>query len=225
MIVGAGPGGVEQLTLRAYDAIVSAEILLVDALVDPIIVSLASCKVIHVGKRGGDKKNSILQSDLNTLLIQQAKTGAVVVRLKGGDPCIFGRLDEEIQALKNAGISYEIINGLSSILTTPAILGMSLTSGKTVVLVSGHDVEALDYPTLSKMDTIVLVMATRNWKIISQRLIQAGLPSDTSISIVRSCHRLDQEIVLTNVSNHMIQLKAPSVIIISKTTKSTQTCG
>src|SRR6478736_5666178 len=140
-LVGAGPGDPELLTLKALKAIRSATVLLVDDLVSPEIVAMAKpgARVIHVGKRGGCK--STPQAFIEKLMVMAAREGENVVRLKGGDPFIFGRGGEEMEHLREAGIEVEVINGITSGLAAVTALGVPLTHREHahgVVFVTGH---------------------------------------------------------------------------------------
>lgn len=235
-IVGAGPGDKQYLTCIARDLIESAHVLLVDALVDPSIVSLArnrsnSTTIIYVGKRGGDKQHSIAQSDLNALLVRYAQDTeyGCVVRLKGGDPGIFGRVYEETQALERANCTYEIISGISSILAAPNAMNLPLTHvdwSKSVVFVSGHAPEKLNFKQLSQIDTILIVMGTRTWEALATGFLEAGVDPTTPVALIHSCYRKGQEFILradlSGLSTKLQECRlssiklSPAVIVIGK---------
>ncbi|NEP46641.1 MAG: uroporphyrinogen-III C-methyltransferase, partial [Okeania sp. SIO2H7] len=146
-IVGAGPGGVEYMTVRSHSLLAKAEIIVYDALIDDSLLELTSEKSekIPVGKRGGQASKS--QSEINLLLVEKCNLGKEIVRLKGGDPFIFGRTTSEIQALKASGCDFEVIPGISSALAAPLLAGIPLTDpvmSRYFAVLTAHDPEALD---------------------------------------------------------------------------------
>lgn len=188
----------------------------------------ANARVIHVGKRGGDA-SSVPQSAITGLLVQVAREnpGCNIVRLKSGDPCVFGRSSEEITAIQNENLPFEIVPGVSSVTAAAAACGLSLTDktlSKSVVMVSGHDPDALDYEILARMDTIVVLMAGKNLHVLMRKFITVGnVETSRNVFLVKWALRQDQEIVTGSVAD--IALKAqsympdgisPSVVILSK---------
>jgi len=183
-LVGAGPGDPELLTVKAVRAIAAAEVILFDRLVGPEILALASpdAERIDVGKRCGH--HSMSQTEINQLIVLHALRGRYVVRLKGGDPFIFGRGGEELQALREAGIPVSVIPGVTAASAAAASLAMPLTQrhvGRTLHLVSGHGCEGggddHDWAALARPDaTVVLYMGVRRLRRITDRMIAAGIP-------------------------------------------------
>ena len=174
-LVGAGPGDPGLLTRRAADLIASADLVAVDALVSPEIASLITCERIHVGKRSSAP--TLPQDQINQLLIDEAKKGKRVVRLKGGDPFVFGRGGEEAEDLVKAGVAFEIVPGISSAIAGPAYAGIPVTHrdyATSVTLVTGHESDestGVDWDALSKMHgTIVFLMGFANLPLIASRL-------------------------------------------------------
>ena len=222
-LVGAGVGNEEYLTVRGKQLLEVAEVLIYDALVDPTLVDLANekCLKICVGKRGG--KASTPQAEINRLLVAYCVQGRQIVRLKSGDPFIFGRANEEIAALQTANCSYELIPGISSALAAPLLSGIPLTDknlSRCFVVVSGHQPEQLDWSALSKIDTIVILMGGRSIEAIVQNLITHGRSPDESIAIIRHCGRPQQKVFWGTLSN-IVETTAkislsPAVMVIGK---------
>jgi len=189
-LVGAGPGDPGLLTIHALNALAAADAIVYDALVDPAILSFAreGALLEFAGKRGG--KPSVMQKDICERLIQLAREGKRVVRLKGGDPFIFGRGGEEALALSEAGIPFRIIPGVSSGLASLAIHGVPATMRKTnhaVILATGHaapDTE-IEWASLARTGApIVLYMAVSSLPSIVQGLMEGGLAGDTPVLVV-----------------------------------------
>jgi len=191
-LVGAGPGDPELLTLKAFRLIQEADILLHDSLADPRIVRMASrhCEKIDVGKRCG--KHSASQSQICALLVACAKTGAKIVRLKGGDPMIFGRATEEMAALDAANIAYDIIPGITAATAAAASLQKSLTQrskARSLHLLTGHGAEgglpAHDWVALTRSGgTIAVYMGANTLPGLAAHFIEAGMdPATPAIAV------------------------------------------
>lgn len=194
-LVGAGPGDPDLLTLKAVKALQQATVLLVDDLVNPAIVEMANpaARVVHVGKRGGCK--STPQSFIEKLMVTAAREGETVVRLKGGDPFIFGRGGEEVESLKAAGVPVDVVNGITSGLAAVTSLGVPLTHrshAHGVVLVTGHaqsEDTGVDWAELAATChqarlTLVIYMGVSAVEPIQSALLK-GLPADTPAAIVQ----------------------------------------
>ncbi|OYU46359.1 MAG: uroporphyrinogen-III C-methyltransferase [Burkholderiales bacterium PBB4] len=194
-LVGAGPGDPELLTLKAAKAIAAATVLLVDDLVNPAIVAMArpGARVVHVGKRGGC--TSTPQSFIERLMITAAQEGETVVRLKGGDPFIFGRGGEEVEHLQQAGIRVKVINGITAGLAAVTSLNVPLTHREHahgVVFVTGHakpgdagtDWVALAHTARQAKLTLVIYMGVSGAARIQQEL-REGLAGDTPVAIIQ----------------------------------------
>jgi uroporphyrin-III C-methyltransferase len=228
-LVGAGPGDPELLTLKALKAICSATVLLVDDLVSPDIVAFASpgARVVHVGKRGGCK--STPQAFIERLMIMAAREGEDVVRLKGGDPFIFGRGGEEVEHLKAAGVEVDIVNGITSGLAAITSLGVPLTHREHahgVVFVTGHaqsgsqgtDWRALAATARDAKLTLVIYMGVSGAARIQQELL-SGLPASTPVAIVQHASLPNQRHAVTTLGDLEAtiareQLASPSVIVV-----------
>lgn len=200
-LVGAGPGDPELLTLKAVRALQSADVILFDALVSDEILAFArrEAKCLAVGKRGGRK--SCRQSEINDLMVRLARQGKRVVRLKAGDPTIFGRAGEEIAQLEAAGIPVEVVPGITAGLAAAAALGVSLTHrdhAHSVRFVTGHAKngglpDGLDWQGLADGETsLVFYMAGRTGPAVAQRLIEYGLPEATPVVAMASVSRPDE---------------------------------
>ena len=222
-LVGAGVGKEAYLTVRGKQLLSFAEVLIYDALVEPTLVELTSedCLKICVGKRGG--KVSTPQAEINRLLVAYCLQGRQIVRLKSGDPFIFGRANEEIAALSAANCSYELIPGISSALAAPLLSGIPLTDknlSRCFVVASGHQPEQLNWSALSKIDTIVILMGGRSIEEIVRNLISHGRSPDESIAIIRHCGRPQQKVFWGTLRN-IVEITAkislsPAVMVIGK---------
>jgi uroporphyrin-III C-methyltransferase/precorrin-2 dehydrogenase/sirohydrochlorin ferrochelatase len=195
--VGAGPGDPDLLTRRAVDRLASADLVVYDALVDPRALDLApSARRVFVGKRAG--RPSVTQGFINRVLIRAARRGCRVVRLKGGDPFVFGRGGEEALALAAAGVPFEIVPGISSAIAAPAVAGIPVTHRGVVsafVVVSGHAEEAYgdvlrSLPPLSA--TVVVLMGLSHLDAIAALLLDRGWPAATPVAVVERAWTPDQ---------------------------------
>ena len=236
-LVGAGPGDPELLTVKAIKAIQTATVLLVDDLVNPEIVAMASSKarVVHVGKRGGCK--STPQSFIEKLMITAANEGETVVRLKGGDPFIFGRGGEEVESLQAAGIRVSVINGITSGLAAVTSLNVPLTHREYahgVVFVTGHakpgdsgtDWRALAATACQAKLTLVIYMGISGVAHIQEELLQ-GLPGDTPVAIIQIVSLPTQRHTTCTLSQlhttvSQDSFTSPSVIVIGDVVRGVQ---
>lgn len=220
-LVGAGPGDVDLLTVRAVRVLGLADVILHDALVGPDILELAPphAELIDVGKRAG---NSSSQDIICALMIELARQGKTVVRLKGGDPFVFGRGGEEIEALRQAGLSYAVVPGISSSIAAPAAAGIPVTHRKVsaaYTVVTGHRTEGadpVDWAALAKVGgTIVLLMAVGRRGEIARALMDGGLPGGTPVAAITNGSRGDQVDVRTTLAElHATPVEAPATIVI-----------
>lgn len=196
-LVGSGPGAANYLTVQAQQVLAEAEVLLYDALVDSELLGLVpeACLKVDVGKRGGQP--SIRQAEINRLLVEHCQQGKQVVRLKSGDPFIFGRSQSEIQALKEANCHFEVVPGLSSALAAPLLAGIPLTDpvlSSCFTVVSAHDPATLDWQTLTQIETLVILMGGQNLPEIIREFRKAGRSPRTPIAIIRWASRPQQQI-------------------------------
>ncbi|MBI5090668.1 MAG: uroporphyrinogen-III C-methyltransferase [Actinobacteria bacterium] len=220
-IVGAGPGDPELLTLKAARLIGEADVVLYDRLVSPQILALAPAHadLIDVGKRPG---GSHTQDVLNELLVTVAAPGRRVVRLKGGDPFVFGRGGEEIEVLARHGISFEIVPGISSALAAPAAAGIPVTHrrvSRAVTVVTGHealDSSPVDWSALARAGTtLVVLMGIERRGAIVRRLLDAGFDPATPAAVVADATTTDQaEWFGTLPELAEADVRSPGVIVI-----------
>ena len=231
ILVGAGPGDPELLTLKALKAIQRANVLFVDDLVSDAIVAFASpsARVVHVGKRGGCK--STPQEFIEKLMLAAAREGHIVVRLKGGDPFIFGRGGEEVEHLQAAGIEVEVVNGITAGLAATTSLGVPLTHRQHahgVVFVTGHakpgaqgpDWQLLASTAHSARLTLVIYMGVSSAERIQNELL-SGLPASTPVAVIQNATLLSQRHITTRLATlaqaiAQSGLASPSVIVVGE---------
>jgi uroporphyrinogen III methyltransferase / synthase len=222
-LVGAGLGDVAYLTVKAYHLLAVAEVLIYDALVDEQLLECVppDCLKLDVGKRGG--KPSTPQSEINQLLIKHCQAGKQVVRLKSGDPFIFGRCTSEIEALKALGCEFAVIPGISSALAAPLLAGIPLTDAvlsRCFAVLTGHEPEALDWEALSRLETLVILMGGKNLPEIVHQLVRYGRSQLTPIAIIRWAGTPNQQIWAGQLGNILEQTAglslSPAVIVIGE---------
>jgi uroporphyrinogen III methyltransferase/synthase len=233
-LVGAGPGDPELLTLKAIKCIALGDLILYDYLVDErtLAYAKADAELISLGRPYTGRK--IKQTEVNEQMIAAAKAGRTVVRLKGGDPHIFGRLNEEMQALLDANVPFEVVPGITSASAAAQVAGISLTDRRhasAVAFITGH----LSYqhdPTLPPLDfgqfasfpgTLVFYMGVVTADIWSAALLENGMPPQTPIVIIFNATSPEQKIVRTTLADVTAIIKqehltSPSIVIIGETT-------
>ena len=226
-IVGAGPGHKDLITVRGRELIGIADAILYDSLIDHRLLDNAQsdCKLINVGKRMGS--HSMKQEDINDLLIRTAKGCKTVVRLKGGDPCVFGRGSEEAMALIDEGIDFELIPGVSSAIAVPEHAGIPVTHrgvARSFHVITGHTMDhEVDFHRYAGLDgTLVFLMGVSNLKKITGDLMDAGMDPDTPAAVI-SCGYSEEEYTVQATLSDITQacdipeIKTPSVIVIGET--------
>jgi uroporphyrin-III C-methyltransferase / precorrin-2 dehydrogenase / sirohydrochlorin ferrochelatase len=229
VLVGGGPGDPELLTLRGYRAIMAADVVVTDRLGPRALLSELdpSVSVIEVGKT--PRLPSTSQDDINALLIDQARNGSLVVRLKGGDPFVFGRGAEEVLACASAGIAVEVVPGVSTVTAAAVLAGIPLTHRgitQEVIVASGHvppndPRSTVDWPALATSNaTLVLLMAVENLTPIAASLISAGRSPGTPVATVQDAslptqlvHRLTLQQAAENAPRH---LRPPAVVVVGE---------
>ena len=222
-LIGAGPGDPELLTLKALRLLRSAEAVLHDDLVGPEILQLipSTAQIHNVGKRCGKKK--ILQGEINFLMVALAASGLRVVRLKGGDPLIFGRAGEEIESLRRANIPYEIVPGVTSAVGAAAAAQIPLThrrASSALVLITAHRASEKNPSDWSKFvasgATLVIYMPGQNYSDIARRLTSAGLAGETPCAVIsRATTRYQRTYRTTVLDLHRTpQLASPTLVIV-----------
>ena len=197
-LVGAGPGAEDLLTLRAQRLLMDADVIVHDALVPEAVVAMGrrDAERLAAGKRKGC--HSRTQAQINALLIELASQGKRVVRLKSGDPLVFGRAGEEMQALRDAGISYEVVPGITAAFAAAADFELPLTLrgvASSMVFTTGHDLRGRSLPDWAKLAvsgaTIAVYMGRTVAADVSARLARAGLSPDTAVAVVENASRFD----------------------------------
>jgi uroporphyrin-III C-methyltransferase len=227
-LVGAGPGDPGLLTLKGKTLLECADVVLYDALVSPQILDMINpdAEQINAGKRSG--RHSLLQSETTQLLIEKAQTHAIVVRLKGGDPFVFGRGGEEMEDLVNAGVPVEVIPGITSGIAAPAYAGIPLTHrnySSSVTFVTGHESAGKYRPAVNwqaiahASETIVIYMGIHNLPHITEELFAAGLSAETPIALVRWGTRPEQEELIGTLGDILQKIEvtgfeAPAIAVI-----------
>src|SRR6266849_7396783 len=224
-LVGAGPGDPDLLTLKAAKVLRSADVVFHDELVSNEILRLipVTAQLVNVGKRSGQK--STPQDEINRLLVQHALMGLQVVRLKGGDPFIFGRGGEELQALREAGIDVEIVPGVTAALGAAAAVQIPLTHrdvSSALILVTGSSKQPghiANWPDrLPSNATVVVYMPGRDLASLSARLLASGVAAETPCAIIASATQEADQIHLTTVENLAVspELPAPRLLVIGE---------
>ena len=227
-LAGAGPGDPELLTIKVHRLLRESNAVLHDDLVPAEILSLAGpqAMVVNVGKRCG--KKNITQEGINALMVESARNGLQVLRLKSGDPTIFGRLNEEIDALSTAGVAFEVVPGITAGAAAAASLGVSMTDRRAssrVVIVSGHhahteeSAENYDWRAITRNDeTVVVYMPGGKLLKLSEQLRAAGLPDDVPCAIVSragTAHQENHWTTLGGLKNAPV-LAPPTILLIGK---------
>lgn len=225
-LVGAGPGDPALLTLGGAQALRDADVVLYDALVAPAILALAApaSERIYVGKRAGE--HAMTQREIETLMIEKAREGKHVVRLKGGDPFVFGRGAEEASALADAGVEFRIVPGVTSAVAGPAYAGIPLTHrgyASSFVVATGHEDPAkphssVDWDALARAQTLVLLMGVERLGAIAQRLVEHGMAASTPAAVVADATRPSQRCVVGTIGSIAADaqeagIEAPAILV------------
>ncbi|MEQ1516698.1 MAG: uroporphyrinogen-III C-methyltransferase [Usitatibacteraceae bacterium] len=237
-LVGAGPGDPELLTIKAAKIIGMADVLLVDDLVgnDVLQYAGAHARIVHVGKRGGCQ--STPQEFIERLMVSEAQQGHVVVRLKGGDPFVFGRGAEESAAMRDAGIECEIVNGITSGLAAPTSLGIPLTHRDVcqgAILVTGHAGESRygeggggtgpNWRALvATALPLVIYMGISRCEKIQRELIDAGMACSMPVAVIKNASRADEQSLITTLASMAAHIRAariesPAIIVVGETVR------
>ncbi len=224
-LVGAGPGDPELLTVKAGRLLRSADIVLHDALVSEEILQIArpNAQLVDVGKRVGEKR--LTQDAINQLLVDLSGCADVIVRLKGGDPSIFGRAAEEMSALRQAGIEFEVVPGVTAALAAAAQAGITLTdrqSASGVIFLTAQQATGKGRTNIARYAsqdaTLVIYMPTGHYREIRSDLIAAGLSPETHCVVVANASRPDQELLWTDIAalGSIAMLPSPALLIIGQ---------
>jgi uroporphyrin-III C-methyltransferase / precorrin-2 dehydrogenase / sirohydrochlorin ferrochelatase len=223
-LVGAGPGDPELLTVKASRLLAAADVVLHDSLVSAEILAMISPRtaIVDVGKRAGRKL--LTQDEINSLLVSYAQTSTTVVRLKGGDPALFGRAAEELEALRRANVSYEMVPGISAAMGAAATAGISLTDRRVAsqVLFSTFSRSSergdLEWSQLTADTTLVLYMPGSDYGEVAERLCNSGLPADLPCVIVSRATQAQQQVRWATVGSlgTLEKLPAPALFIVGR---------
>lgn len=229
-LVGAGPGDPGLLTLKGKECLAQADVVLYDYLANPVLLQYApaTAQRLYIGRRGRGQYQD--QADINRLLIERAKEGHVVVRLKGGDPFVFGRGGEEAEAMAAAGVEFEIVSGVTAAVAVPAYAGIPVTHrtlASTVTFVTGHEDPTkpetlLEWPKLANVSgTLVFMMGMKNLPSIVAHLLAEGRSSDQPVAAIRWGTKADQKTIVGTLADivektEAAQLEPPTVIVVGE---------
>jgi len=228
-ICGAGPGDAKLMTVRAMELLKTCDVVLYDRLVSNEVINEISVtsEKIYVGKKVGDLSKD--QAKINSLMARHARLGKRVLRLKGGDPFTFGRGAEEAEYLFSKKVKFEIIPGISSAIACPAYAGIPLTHRKyssSIVIATGHEDPTksnvrIDWKSIGRADTIVILMGLDNLEHISKTLVKTGLNKKTNVAIIENGTTKQQRCLHANLENVVLKVKEanvkpPAVIVIGR---------
>ncbi len=231
-LVGAGPGDPGLLTLKAKKALEEADVIIYDYLANPKFLNFCKkgAEKIYVGKKGG--AHTLPQEEINKLLVKKAEEGKTIVRLKGGDPFLFGRGGEEAEALFEENISFEVIPGITSAIAVPAYAGIPVTHRNytsTLAIITGHEAEdkeesKIDFSALSKIGTLIFLMGVKNLPNIVKRLMEEGKSPETPVAVIQWGTLPKQKTTTGTLKNIVEKVKekgitAPAIIIIGEVVK------
>ena len=224
-LVGAGPGAPDLITVRGQRALERADVVLYDRLVHPDLVDDLDAELVYVGKRSGEKR--ITQERINALMVELAGGGEEVVRLKGGDPTVFGRGSEEMLHLREHGIDCEIIPGISSSTAAASRADIPVTHrgyADSFAVVTAHragDAEDLSIPPYDPKRTLMLLMGVGTMELWRQQLLEAGYPEDLPVAFVQRASWEDQKTVVTSLENCVMHardagLEPPATAVVGR---------
>jgi uroporphyrin-III C-methyltransferase len=221
-LIGAGPGDPDLITVKGLDRLQQADVVLADRLIAPQLLERVDprAEVIDVGKT--PDRHSIPQEHINALMIDKARQGKHVARLKGGDPFVFGRGGEECQALAHAGIPFEVIPGVSSITAVPAYAGIPVThrglsSAFTVVAAHTCGTEDLDWEALARSGTLIFLMGAAQLPAIQINLLANGMPADTPIAVIERGTTPEQVVItgsLADILDKARPIQPPATLVV-----------
>ena len=232
-LIGAGPGDIKLITQKAIEAIEEADVVVYDRLANPRLLSYAKeeTEIIYVGKKSSN--HTLPQDQINALLIEKAKEGKIIARLKGGDPFVFGRGGEEAEELLDEGIAFEIVPGITSAIAVPAYAGIPVThrtATSSFKVITGHedptkDDSQIDWDILGKdKSTLIFLMGVSNLSKITSKLIEKGKAPDTPIALVQWGTRAEQRTVTGTLADIVEIVKregitSPAVIVVGQVVK------
>jgi uroporphyrin-III C-methyltransferase len=226
-LTGAGPGDVELLTMKAHRVITEADVIIYDRLANPEILDMAKsgCEFVYVGKEDG--RHTLPQDEINEVIYQNALKHDVVVRLKGGDPFVFGRGGEEGAYLKDRDIPFEVIPGITSAISVPAYAGIPVTHRGVAVsfrVVTGHESpkkkeSQIPWENFKTNDTIIFLMGLHNLEKISTKLMEIGKPKDFPCAVISKGTTKEQQVVigtLQDITQKAKELPTPALIVVGE---------
>ncbi len=226
-LTGAGPGDMELLTMKAFRVVKEADVIIYDRLANPDILKEAKsgCEFVYVGKEDG--RHIMPQDEINETIYQNALKHDNVVRLKGGDPFVFGRGGEEAAYLFERDIKFEIIPGITSAISAPAYAGIPVTHRGVAVsfrVVTGHEspnktTSQIPWNNFKTDDTIIFLMGLHNLPMISEKLIEIGKPADYPCAVISKGTTVDQKVVigtLSDITKKAEGIPTPALIVVGK---------
>ncbi len=216
-LVGAGPGHPDLLTLRAADLIRTADVIVYDRLIQEPVLSLARAEAerVYMGKPVG--RHQSRQDEINDLLVRKAREGKVVVRLKGGDPFVFGRGGEEAEYLAEHSVPFDVVPGVSSAIAAPLRAGIAVThraNASAVTIVTGHECDgkdSLDWAALARLDTLVFLMAVHNVECIAARLMDHGRKPETPAAMIEKAFWPGERVIAGTLATIARDVRAAGV--------------
>jgi uroporphyrinogen III methyltransferase/synthase len=217
ILVGAGPGDPDLLTMRAVERIRAADVLVYDRLIHDGVLALAknSAEKIYMGKEPGHHTR---QDDIHALLVEKARQGKTVVRLKGGDPFLFGRGGEEVEYLAEHGIPFEVVPGVSSCLSAPLSAGIAVThreSSSSVVIVTGHSADGsedqVDWEAVARIGTAVFLMGVHNIEAIVRNLLAAGRSPTTPAAMIQMAYSENERVVTGTLESIVAEVRRANI--------------
>lgn len=226
-LVGAGPGDPGLLTVRGLEVLRSAEVVVYDRLVNPVLLKEAPQSAVRIFAGKHADHHSLPQEQINAILIDHARRGEVVVRLKGGDPFVFGRGGEEAQALVEASVPFEVVPGVSSVVGVPAYAGIPLTHrnfSSSFAVVTGHEAckakPSVSWEHLARgVDTLVILMGLKNLPVIISKLLAHGRSPETPVAVI-SWGTTQRQRVATGTFTDIVEkarsLDPPALIVIGE---------
>lgn len=232
-LIGAGPGDVELLTLRAARVLGECDVVLYDRLTTPEVLALArpDAELIYVGKHDGEQERE--QARIFDLIVEHAKLGRRIARLKGGDPLVFGRGAEEWDVATEHGIAVELVPGLSSAIAVPGLAGIPLTFrevSRSFAVVTGHWKTGtnMDWTPYAKIDTLVILMGTKQRVVIAASLIAAGRSTLEPVAFVEQGSLAGQRVVetdLATLAKGEVEVSGPAVMVVGEVVRQRRRFG
>ncbi len=221
-LVGGGPGDPDLLTIKAYKLLQSADVVLYDALINKDILNITKpdCLKIYVGKR--DSRHTLPQEEINELLYKFAGVYDKIVRLKGGDPFVFGRGGEELMFLRERGVEVEVVPGITSAVAAPSSALIPITHrevASSFAVVTGHPNRGINWADFVKVDTLIILMGVKNRQKIAKELIDAGRDPDQPVAFIEKATTTDQREVFTTLrelSQNPPEVNTPAVMVVGE---------